>query len=109
MAKADWVTLDNNIVQGLYEFKDDDSEGFVQSYFPTLIVIEVTGLDPLPGPKWTYDGMFFSPPDPVLSPFNPIQAAKDLAATIDFTKLDDDAGKALTSIMYMLNILQEEV
>ena len=109
MAKVDWAAIDtNSIVQGIYEFKDKEEEE-VQAHFPGQIIIDVTDEDPMPGPGWIYTGTGFTP-EPYVPPlFSPYQAAVDLIATIDFTKLDDDQGKALTAILYLVGGLNEEV
>lgn len=113
MSKTDWATIDSGIVQGIYIFKKDTTQGQAQAYFPTMDVVDVTDTVPQPGPKWTYDGIGFFPPapepPPAIPPFIPMQSARNLVATIDFAKLDDDVGKALICIMYALNILEEKV
>ena len=110
MAKSQWIAIDNTVVQGVYEFKEEKTENDIQLFFPDMVVMDVTNMIPQPGPKWTYDGVDFFPPlSPPGSTFNPISIAHDLIATIDFKKLNSDEGKALTVILYLLGALDEEV
>jgi len=65
-----YVRIDDGIVQEviLPLLKEDGTEWPIAERFPAEFVellVDVTGLDPLPTYGWLYDGLVFSPPQEV--------------------------------------------
>lgn len=71
----DWAHVENGVI---YEILNIPAEFDISNYPSEWILIDVTGLDPFPGPGWLYDGANFSePPPPYIDLRLPILAELD--------------------------------
>lgn len=53
--------IKNNIIVNVIVC-DDSFANTVLNKFNYDLIIDITSLDPRPGPNWSYDGSIFSPP-----------------------------------------------